>query len=249
MFAVVLVALAPAGPEAEAPLLAKDLGITAYEAGLLVRGALPVVVKRIADPTVAQAILAGLRARGNEAVGFDVSAVARDDRLVAVKTFTIGDDVLGVSTPTGDASVAYGSILAIVRAVELATVTTKHTETTMKVSATSAMLTGRPVRMSSKETTRETSTRELVAYVYCADGPPLFLAAARISYAGLASPSPAVLENFSTLLHLLRGRAPTAGYDERLLHPRPGADVPLLAHAIALAWTQRAAPSPPHPFR
>lgn len=249
MFAVVLVALSPAGPDAEAPALAKDLGVTAYEAGLLVRSALPVLVKRIADPAVAQAILAALRARGNEVVAFDASAVARDDRLLAVKSFTIGDEFIGVSTATGDASVAYTSILAIVRAVSFSTVTTKHTETSMKISATSAMLTGRPVRMTSKETTRETSARELVAYVYSADGPPLSLVAAQISYTGLASPSPAVLDNFTTLLQLLRGRAPTAGYDERLLHARPNADVPLLAHAIALAWTQRARPAPHHPFR
>lgn len=249
MFAVVLVALSPAGPDAEALELAKDLGVTPYEAGLLVRGALPVLVKRTADAAVAQAILGAARARGNEVVAFDADAVARDDKLVTVKTFAIGDEVIGVSTANGDASVAYSSILAIVRAVAFATVTTKHTETTMKVSATSAMLTGRPVRMTSKETTRETSARELVAYVYCTDGPPLYLAAAQISYAGLASPSPAVLDNFATLLQLLRGRAPTAGYDERLLHARPGADVPLLAHAIALAWTQRARAASAHPFR
>lgn len=240
MFVVTLIALGGSADE-EAPLLAPDLGVTAYEAGLLVRGALPSVVLRTPERARALDVLANMRRRGHEVVAFDEDAVVRGDALVQVRSFRLEDDALVAIVGAMEHRVGFAHVLAIVRAVHVSTTTSTETVKDRAISVGRALATGGLIATKTVESTRTATTesRDLVAYVFRDDGAPCLLAASRMRYDGLPEIRPSQLENFAALVEIVRRRTPAAAYDERLLGARPGADVDLLAHALALAATRR----------
>jgi hypothetical protein len=60
--------------EEEAPVLATDLGLTAYEVGVMLRAPPPVIVARTEDRNRTLALLAKLRSRGHDAVACDLES-------------------------------------------------------------------------------------------------------------------------------------------------------------------------------
>src|SRR5512143_2520067 len=99
--------------EHEAPELARDTGVTSYEARLKLSRGLPALVLRSEDQAAAVALLGKLRARGHEVVACDEAAVASGERVVHVRNFRLGETSL-----EGDgASLPYSSMLALVRAM------------------------------------------------------------------------------------------------------------------------------------
>ncbi len=258
MFVVALLELR-SSVEAEAPVLAAELGVTAYEAGLLLRAAPPVLVLRTDDRARAIDLLAKTRRRGHDVVAFDAAAVTASDAMITPRAFCLdGDDF--VARSAAEARLPFADILAVVRAVHQTrterTTTTKEKKTSLARAALSGGL------VSSKtvetETTRSTEAREPVAYVFRVSGePPWLLSASRLRYEGLgARLAPTQNENFEALLALLQERAPRAITDTRLLAFRSTSEtlrtvrsgeqrstsasaVDVLAHVVALAASRR----------
>jgi len=242
--------------ETEAPLLAADLGITLYEAGLMLRVPSPVVVLRTDDRTRTMALLGALRSRGHHVVACDVAAVASAEQLVSVQRFRLADEGLSVEAPRGvEVQVAWSDVVAIVRAVHRSRTERLEKTDEQRLSLGRAAFTGGLAlrKTVTTETKIASEEREQVLYVFPQAGRPLFFAQSRTRYDGLgAELRPSQIENFATFTRLLRERAPLAAYDERLLAPRPHAErvrshvrghetassaqgVDLLAHLVAMA--------------
>jgi hypothetical protein len=250
--------------EDEAPRLAADLGSTPYDTALLLRSPPPVPLLRTDDRARALALLAKLRERGHEAVACDASAVVAADAMTQLRAFRLEADALVVTSATVEPErVAWGDVVALVRAMHRTR--TEHVEKSSerKFSLGRAAMSGgvlmtKTVTNATKHTNEE---REQVLYVFRRGAAPLLVTQSRARYDGLgADLRPSQIENFATLIRLLRERTPDAVYDERLLAPRPGLDrvragaasgsvsasssdgIDLLAHLIALAGSRTAQP-------
>lgn len=250
--------------EEEAPRLAADLGTTPYDTALLLRSPAPVPLLRTDDRARALALLARLRERGHEAVACDASAIVSADAMVQLRAFRLEVDALVVTSTSAEPErVAWADVVALVRAMHRTR--TEHVEKNAerKFSLGRAAMSGgvlmtKTVTSSTKHTSEE---REQVLYVFRRGAAPLLVTQSRARYDGLGPElRPSQIENFGTLVRLLRERAPDAVYDERLLQPRPGLDrvragatagslsasssdgIDLLAHVIALAGARAAQP-------
>jgi hypothetical protein len=242
--------------EDEAPRLAADLGSTVYETGLLLRSPSPVPLLRTDDRARALALLTKLRERGHDAVACDASAVVATDAMMHVRSFRLAPDALSVSSPMGESeSVSWAEPVALVRAMHRTRTEQIEKNAERKFSFGRAAMSGGVLltKTVTKTTTHTNEEREQVLYLFRRGGTPLLFTQSRTKYEALgADLRPSQIENFSTVVRLLRERAPDAAYDERLLAPRPGLDrlragaagttsatssdgIDLLAHLIALA--------------
>ena len=247
--------------EVEAPQLAADLGSTPYETALLLRGPSPVPLLRTEDRPRALDLLAKLRARGHHVVACDASAVVASEAMVQPRSFRFEADALAVTSAEGQEDrVAFVDVVALVKAMHRSR--TDHIEKTerSKFSLGRAAMSGGLLmtKKVTKEKIQTSEEREQVLYVFRRGSVPLLFALSRTRYEGLGVDlRPAQIENFVTLVRLLRERAASAPYDERLLQPRPAADrvvagsggmssassaanMDLLAHLIALAVVRTA---------
>jgi hypothetical protein len=238
MFVVAVIALGTP-VETEAPLLAGEIGITAYEAGLLLRAPSPAVVLRTEDRARALALLGALRERGHDSVACDTNAVVASADMHVVRSFALDADALA---DAGE-RLPYGSITAFVRAVHSARVETTEKHTDKKISLGRAALTGGilATKNVASERTRVSEAREHVLYVFASSPRPWIVVASRARYDGLGEPlRPMQLENFERFVAVLRERCPGAAFDDRLLAVKT-ADantVDLLANLVALAVTR-----------
>jgi hypothetical protein len=88
--------------EAEAPLLAEGLGITAYEARQKLAVGLPCVVLMTSDRSRTTALLGALRARGHGALACDGGAVVPSAKMREVRRFTFSScQANGLARPSG----------------------------------------------------------------------------------------------------------------------------------------------------
>lgn len=248
--------------EEEAPRLAADLGSTAYEAALLLRSPTPVPLLRTDDRQRAIDLVAKLRARRHDVVACEASAVVRSDAMTRVRSFRLDDDAFVVASANTSVSVAWSDVVALVRAIHRTS--SEHVEKSAerKLSLGRAAMSGgvlmtKTVTTTAKHTVEE---REQVLYIFRQGGAPMLATISRTRYEGLAAAlRPSQIENFNSLVRILRERAPHALYDERLLAPRPGLErvrtgttgavsasssegIDLLAHLIALAGTRAQRP-------
>ncbi|MDB4944605.1 MAG: hypothetical protein JWP97_4139 [Labilithrix sp.] len=247
----------------EAPHLAAALGLTAYEAALALRAPCPTPVLRTEDRPHALAVLAGLRSRGHDAVACDSAAVATGSALFPVRAFTLTAERCAVTSLASGAAaeVRWDDVVALVRGVHRSFSESLEKGTTQKLSLGRAALSGglMMTKKVSSETKHTSSEHEPVLYVFRRSGAPLLFQQSRVRYDGLGPAlQPSQLQNFATLVRLLREHAPRAPYDERLVSARPSTDrvragaggsassstadsVDLLAHLVALS-TSRASP-------
>lgn len=220
MFVVAIVTFATP-IEAEAPLLAGELGMGAYEATQLLRGGAPVVTLRTSDREAAAAHLEKLRRRGHDAVGFAAESVTSSAAMGDVKGFAIELEAIRFQLRgRPDEVVPFDELVCFVRAIhrtsERVTTTSKERAFDFKKLAISGGL--MMTKTIEKESTMQTDEREPVAYLFRRTAPPLLLGASRAKYMGLgADVRPTQLENFERTLQLLRERAPFAPYDDRLV--------------------------------
>ena len=250
--------------EDEAPRLAADLGTTPYDTALLLRSPPPVLLLRTEDRARALTLLTRMRERGHEAVACDAAAVVAADAMFLVRALQFEVDALVVTSANGESDrVAWVDVVALVRAMHRSR--TEHVEKSAerKFSLGRAAMSGGVLmtKTVTHTTKHKSEEREQVLYVFRRGGSPLFFTQSRTRYEGLgADLRPSQIENFSTLIRLLRERTPNAAYDERLLAPRPGLDrvragavegsvsasssdgIDLLAHLIALAGSRAAQP-------
>lgn len=255
-----MIALATA-VEVEAPLLAADLGMTPYEAALMLRVPSPAPVLRTDDRARAIALLERLRARGHDAVACEVGAIASSETMTQLRGFRLEPDafvldaVATVRGPGDERRIPWGDIVALVRANHRTRTERIEKREERRLSLGRAALSGglSVGRTRVNEAKVASEEREQVLYVFPSSGAPVFAAQSRVRYEGLGTAlRPVQLENFATLVRVLRERALGAAYDERLLAPRPqiervrtltrghetassAAGVDLLAHLVAMA--------------
>lgn len=261
MFVVALLALSTP-PDAEATALAADLGLTGYEAGQLVRGHLPSILLKTGDRARALDLLGKLRGRGHEAVACDTAAVVAPEAMHELRGFRFEDDALVSLNQNGSSErLPWGELIAIVRAMHRVQGASTEKTRERKFDLGRAVLT-QGLSMSKtviKEAVSEVEQREPVLYLYRHQGPPWLASESRCRYEGLgAALKPGRLENFNTLVRLVRERVPQVPFDERLVHVRSGGDraksdllgtqttasnastVDLLAHLVAMSLVKRA---------
>lgn len=256
MFVVALLSLRTS-PDEEAQALAQELGVTAYEAGQRVRGALPSIVLRDGDVERAKAIARSMHGRGHDVVLLDTAQVPSDDRFPRVKTFRLTDDALVAVGPTGgETALRFADVVALVGAVHRGAETQTEVTRERKFSLGRAVLTQGLSVSKTVETasTRAVAQKEPVLYLFHRGGPAWLLSETGCRYDGLGPlVRPTRPENFQVLARLLRERCPHAPYDDRLVRVRQAgekvttdftghasaassaASVDLLAHVVATA--------------
>lgn len=267
MFVVALLTLART-VEAEAPALAADLGVTAYDAGQLLRSGTPSVLVRTAERERAAWLLGRLRERGHDAVAFDLAAVVASSIMPTVRSFTLepsGSALVCACYGRAAERVEFGDLVAIVRAVHQtrteSTSTAKvRTVDLRRVAFSGGLMATKTVTKESRQVSEE---REPVLYLFRRVGSPVLFGQARAHYMGLgAEVRPTQAENFARVIALLRERAPDAAYDTRLVALRVGvrekvalagaglagqgamtassaSAVDVLAHTVAMALSRR----------
>lgn len=263
-----VVAIAELGTpvEAEAAALAGDLASTAYEQRLNLVAGLPAIVLATPDLERARALLRRLRARGHGAVAFDAAAIVGSGAMVPLRRCHLEPGGFAAEAPTSlgvpgapgaiTARLPFDDILALIRAIHRRRVETTVDVNERKFGLGRAVATGGLMlrKTVTREETRVTDERDQVLYVYRRSGePPWLLRERTAGYGWLGDKlAPSSFQNFVATVALLRERAPSAVYDERLLAPRkpllfaagakdgsstePTSD--LLAHLLAL-WFSR----------
>lgn len=248
--------------EQEAPLLAADLGSTPYETALLLRTPPPVSLLRTPDRARALDLLGKMRARGHDVVACDAAAIVTGESMTHVRSFRLDPDAFDVTSVTNTNDRApWAEIAAFVRAMHRSSSQSVEKTTERNFSFGRAAMSGGILlsKTTTKETKHTAEEREQVLYIFRKSGPPILIGQSRLLYTGLgAELRPSQIENFATLLRLLRQRAPSAAYDERLLRPRPGGErlqagaggtvsssssdtIDALAHLVVLALSRRPA--------
>lgn len=262
MDVVALMSLATTA-EVEAPKLAADLGSTAYETALLLRTPSPVLLLRTDDRARALELLGKLRSRGHDAVACDAAAVVAAASMVHVRSFRFEAEAFVVTTPEAvEHRIAWVEIIAIVRAMhrtrtEEVSKTSERSFSLGRAALSGGVLLTKQMTRTTKQTNEE---REQVLYVFRRGGVPVLVTLSRARYEGLGAELRAVqIENFATLIGMLREHAPDAAFDERLIGPRPAIEriraqpgggssasssdgIDLFAHVIALALARGARP-------
>jgi hypothetical protein len=240
--------------EDEAPRLAADLGLTVYEAAMLLRAPPPTILLRTEDRSRTLSLLGNLRARGHHAVACDLAAVASSNTMFRPKSFRFEGNVFFGLAGTEERRLPLSEVVAFVRAMHA----TRSEDTVVKT--TSAISIGRAVAtgglMVKKKTTTESKAvaeeREPVLYVFAENAAPWLLASTELRYDGLGEGlKRSRIENFDELSSRLRQAAPQADFDTRLLHARApaaivssnakhlgtssAASIDVLAHIVAMA--------------
>jgi hypothetical protein len=259
---VVAIAEFHGSAEEDIALLAADLGVSAYDARLLVLPGTPAIVKTTPDRAAALDLLARLRARGHGVVACDAGAVVASADMVAMRRPRLtGDAVTLDDRPTE--RLPYDDVLALLPAVHRGRVDTATQTRETKLSMGRALTTGGMTFTKTVKTTAHQATeeREGVLYVFRRSGaPPWILREHGTGWAALGLPLlPSESENYRLATTALRERAPGAKFDDRLLTRRApersamsggGANVTvktssasgvdLLAHLLAM-WIARSA--------
>ncbi len=258
MDVVAIVALARS-VEAEAPWLAAELGLTAYETAVMLRAPGPVIVHRGESRERTTDLLGKLRARGHDAIACELDTVVASDDMFRPKAFRFeGGDLIGIGNGE-ERRLPLTDIFALVRANHLTRSEQTVVERNRSVSIGRAALTGGILATKTRTTEKRlvTDEREPVLYVFRLDGAPWLLASTHLRYDGLGPDMKiSKVENFEVLVRLLRERAAGAPYDARLLAVRPATTVvetsstrtstsssstlDVLAHLVAI-WLGRTA--------
>ena len=248
--------------DAEAAALGADLGVTPYEARLLLAGGTPAVLKTTPDKALALDLLARVRARGHGAVACDASAVVGSGAMVSMRRLRLGEQAVTLDDRPGE-SLPYDDVLALIAAVHRRRVDTATQTRETKLSVGRAVMTGgmaftKTVKTDTRSAAEE---RESVLYVFRRSGAtPWILQENGTSWAGVGGAlAPSVGENFRLGVERLRALAPGAAFDDRLLTRRAperaslsggagtttvttssDAGMDLLAHLVAM-WFARSA--------
>ena len=227
----------PALVEAEA--LGQALGLSPYDARLVLAVPPPVIVLTTTDQGRADDILGVLRSRGHGAHVFDDANFVSSDAMTKADDFVL--DAEGMRRTSSGELLPYGDVYAILRGVHD---TTNETERQTPPSVTDDFV----VHASALQVTTKRVEREPVAYFFRRSGErPWLLRERHSSYVGLGSErTPIAFANFTRTVARMRESSSMAVYDDRLSRrrvserlspagaqsPREGMD--LLAHLLAM---------------
>jgi hypothetical protein len=212
LFAVALIELATSAEE-EASVLARELGVNAYDLRLHLSGMLPAVIMTTPDADAADVVLRAVRQRGHGAVACDLRRLVPSTSMVSVRHFALDDAGMRADVGPGEV-LPYGVIQAFVHAA--------HPEL-------HRMLGYEHVYVSPRQgvVRRETMTSEHDAsqslYIFRADSETPWIMREREAHYAALGPGcgPVQHQNFLAAIRILRARAPNAYFDDRLaVHPR-----------------------------
>jgi hypothetical protein len=250
--------------ETEAVALASDLGLTVYEARLLLAPGIPAVVLRTFDKPKALDLLGRLRTRGHGAIACEAAAVVPSHDMTLMRRFRLGQDGISLDDVPG-AHLPYNDALVLVAAVHRRRTANEGEAHDRKLSVARAVLSGGLVmtRTVKRETHAAEDEREPVLYLFRrSGGAPWILRENGTHWVGLGRPvAPSAADNFRTTQQVLRERMPGAFYDDRLVARRFATErlavsggstgttvttsseggIDLLAHLLAL-WIARSFP-------
>src|SRR4051812_35919246 len=146
--------------DSESPLLARDLGVSAYDARLLLAAGFPAIVLSAHDRERALQLAVALRGRGHDVVAVDASAIASSSAMHALREFRIDAGAL-VSlhprTEAGGAELPFDDLACILRASHSRRVDENGEVTTRSFDATRAIVSGGFVM--TKKTTHSVSSK------------------------------------------------------------------------------------------
>ncbi len=224
--------------EQELAALVPLSGLGAYDLRLRLAGPLPVVFRQLDSAEGAREVLAALRQRGHGVVACDLDYVASSDRMTAPRSYELGPDALVVRHPAwGERAMPYGELLALIRATAAKVEQSSSTTKQKKLSLGRAAMTGGLVmrKATTSHERAEVEEREQVLYLIRKTGrEPMILREHQLRHQGLGDQvKPTSLENFTTLVALLRQQAPHALYDDRLVSHRRKSSMTALAGTAA----------------
>jgi hypothetical protein len=209
--------------ETEAPLLAADLGTTAYEERLKLVAGRPAIVLHTADSTLARDLCQKLRARDHDAMVCDTADVVASADMLVLRRFAFESDAL-VEPDIEGARLPFDDIAVLLRASHHKRTETHKEVKSKEFSGGRAILSGGLIMRKSvtREETSVTSEHEQVLYLFRASGEkPWLLRERGVQYAGLgAALAPSSIQNFTTFIALLRKGVEGVNYDDRLMHAR-----------------------------
>jgi hypothetical protein len=223
--------------------LAADLGTTPYELRLLLNGGFPAVVLATVDDEKARAAAAAVVRHGQTSLLLDRSSVVSSNAMTALGRFKLTATGV-IADERSSEELPFVDIGALIRAMHRGTTTKTEEVKERKLRPVMALATGGMVmsKKVTREITRQVEHRDQVLYLFRRSGAPPFILRERGAlYTGLgADLGPTAFANFQTTIRVLRERAPSATYDERLMNARPirgvadGSDASdLLAYLIA----------------
>jgi hypothetical protein len=212
---VVAITHAPAGAGVEAENLAQRLGdgMAALDLRMSLTEPLPRVLLRTPSRERADEVARVLMAAGIDATAVDLADVLPVARMVHMHRFALEEESLHADP--GGPVLAYQAIAAIVRVAA----TTSIRRTTREREPQSG---GDDRTEIEVERTRTERAIEHATFLFVrGEGIPWVLRSNKARYLGLGKAlRPTVMENYLTVVGLLRARAPQAIYDERFVaHP------------------------------
>lgn len=232
----------PAVAEAEA--LGQALGLTLYDARLVLAVPPPIIMLTTTDQGRANDILGVLRSRGHEAHVFDDANFVSSDKMIKADDFVL--DAEGMRRTASGELLPYGDVYAILRGVHDLT---SETERQTSPSVTDDFV---PHAAALQVVTKRID-REPVAYFFRRSAErPWLLRERHSSYVGLGDErTPIAFANFARTITRMRASSAMAVYDDRLARrrvserlspagaqsPRDGMD--LLAHLLAMTIASR----------
>ncbi|HEX4336399.1 MAG TPA: hypothetical protein VH062_10835 [Polyangiaceae bacterium] len=210
--------------DARLPELATELGTTPYELRLVLNAGMPAVVLATVDEAKARAAAASIAKHGHAVVTLDRRSTVSSQQMTELGRFALTKSGLVADERGGD-ELPFADIGVLVRAMQRGTTTTTEVVKERKLRPIMAAATGGLVmsKKVTREVTRHEEQRDQVLYVFRRSGaPPWLLRERGALYAGLgADLGPTAFANFQTTIRVLRERAPSAVYDERLMSGRP----------------------------
>lgn len=250
--------------DAEATPLAADLGVTAYQARLLLAPGTPAVLLTTPDKARALDLLARVRARGHGAVACDLAAVVDSADMLSMRRFRLDAGAVALEDRPGE-QLPYDDVLALVAAVHRHRTDTSTRTRETRLSAARAVMTSGLSMTKTVQTESHASheERDAVLYVFRRSGStPWILHEHGTAWTGHGGALAASAhENFRLAVAALRELAPGAAYDDRLLtrkaperatvhggagnttvHTSSQSGMDLLAHLVALSLGRAARP-------
>lgn len=222
----------------EAPQLAASLGVTPYEARMLLLPGLPAVALVTPEKSRALDLLGQLRARGHDALAFDSGAVVSTDDMCLIRKMSFEADALVTENPQVQ-RLPFSSVLVTLRATHHTRREVSIEDKSRQFSAGRALLTGGLVMTKSTTTSSTTRSEERqdVLYIYRNDNqPPWLLRESSAKYDGLRERMASTEHaNFLTAAAMIRERAPNALADDRLV----GRKVPERISQVAVQSLER----------
>jgi hypothetical protein len=205
-----------------AKAVADTLSILLFEARQKIAGGGPRVLATFADALPAETLAARLSEAGVPALSVDPVSVRSGTPPFSVRRFVLGPEALELESNAGDACrIDYGTIdLLLAANCSAGQTQTTHTTTERKFSLGKTLLSG-GLPMTKKVTTEETLTsieRDETLWLYARERGAVVFNRGALDYSGLGDAMQLTRDlNFNRFKTSLRGLAPQARYDDRLL--------------------------------